>query len=591
LIGDCTTAALVGRNGSIDWLCWPRFDSGACFAALLGTRDHGRWLMTCADEAPTVSRSYREDTMILETLFETTGGAFAIIDFMPIGFPSSLIRIVEGRRGRSAVIMNMTLRFDYGSAIPWVTRLDDKHGLVAIAGPNLVVLRTTIKLNGEADLSTSAAFDVDANQRVAFVLTYGASHLPPPEAIQPDTALIKTEHFWRTWASQCAYKGAHRDVIVRSLLTLKALTYADTGGIVAAPTTSLPEKLGGQRNWDYRYCWLRDASLTLIVLMRAGYYEEARAWRDWLQRALAGSPADFQIMYGLAGERRLAEWEVPWLPGYQGAAPVLIGNAASGQLQLDVWGELMLALYFARRADLATVKSAWELQCQALTHLETIWNEPDDGIWEIRGARRHFTFSKVMAWVAFDRAIQDAEDFGLDAPLERWRVARDRIHKTVCDFGYDGVKGAFTQSFGSQELDATLLLLPVVGFLPIDDPRMVTTVAAVERELLVDGLLLRYRTESGADGLPPGEGVFLACSFWLADIYQMQGRKREAKQMIDKLIALRNDLGLLSEEYDPATRRFVGNFPQAFSHLALVRSLLNLQDDDVPAGMLPTKSA
>jgi GH15 family glucan-1,4-alpha-glucosidase len=466
--------------------------------------------------------------------------------------------------------------------VPWVESFDEKTYLVAIAGPNLVVLRTSVELLGEPDLSTSANFEIGEGEQISFVLTYGLSHRPPPDEIDAKAVLAATEAFWKDWASQCTYKGDHRDVMIRSLLTLKALTYAETGGIVAAPTTSLPEQLGGERNWDYRYCWLRDATLTLMALMGAGYEDEATAWRDWLHRAVAGSPADFQIMYGIAGERRLEEWQVPWLPGYQGASPVLIGNAASGQFQLDVWGELVAALYLARKAGLAGSESAWPIQYAAVEHLEDIWNEPDDGIWEVRGGRQHFTFSKVMAWVAFDRMIQDAENYNLEAPLERWKGVRDTIHTTICTKGYDEAKGCFTQSFGSSELDASLLLIPIVGFLPIDDPRVTGTIAAIERELFVDGLVLRYRTESGTDGLPPGEGVFLACSFWLADAYQLQGRHADAKKLIDRLLSFQNDLGLLSEEYDTKANRQVGNFPQAFSHLSLVRTLLNLHYEAPP---------
>jgi GH15 family glucan-1,4-alpha-glucosidase len=577
LIGDCTTTALVGSNGSIDWLCWPRFDSAACLSALLGTYRNGRWLIAPVEEQLRVSRAYRGDTMILETTFETISGAFAIIDFMPVNAPaSSIIRIVEGRRGRVKVAMELALRFDYGVSVPWVTRLEGENGIAAIVGPNLVVLRTGVELRGEADLSTTAQFAVNEGERVAFVMSYGESHRPPPPVIDAEAALQETESYWRHWADRCRYRGDRREGVMRSLLTLKTLTYSETGGIVAAPTTSLPEQLGGTRNWDYRYCWLRDATLTLVALMGAGYHEEAMAWRDWLNRAVAGSPADFQIMYGIAGERLLTEWEVPWLPGYEGSAPVRIGNAASNQLQLDVWGELMDALHLAREGGLASSPVGWSLQCTALEHLEVVWKEPDDGIWEVRGGRRHFTYSKVMAWVAFDRVIRDAETYNLDAPLERWRKVRDEIHQTVCERGFDAKQNSFTQSFGSPELDANLLLLPAVGFLPVKDPRIAGTIAAVERELLCDGLVLRYRTESGADGLPSGEGVFLACSFWLADAYQMQGRNAEANAMFDRLLSLRNDLGLLSEEYDTKLKRQVGNFPQAFSHLALVHTAYGL---------------
>jgi GH15 family glucan-1,4-alpha-glucosidase len=580
LIGDCTTAALVGRNGSIDWLCWPRFDSAACFAAMLGNSNHGRWSIAPSDAAYKSSWSYRGDTMILENVFTAQDGSFAVIDFMPTNRPdSSVIRIVEGRSGRPRVRMKLTLRFDYGSTVPWVTRLSDENGIAAIAGPSLVVLRTPVELKGE-DLSTTADFSISGGERVPFVLTFGQSHRPPPAAMDPDLSLNETEAFWRDWSACCKYDGHRREAVMRSLLTLKALTFAETGGIVAAPTTSLPEQIGGPRNWDYRYCWVRDATLTLIALMGAGYHDEAIAWRDWLQRAVAGSPNDLQIMYGLSGERRLNEWEVRWLPGYRGSLPVRVGNAASDQLQLDVWGEIMDALHLARESGLAPSLAARSLQCVALEHLEGVWKEPDDGIWEVRGGKRHFTHSKVMAWVAFDRGVKDAEKYAFEAPIDRWRAVRDEIHRTVCARGYSSARQTFTQSFDSSELDASLLLMPAVGFLPIDDPRIAGTVAAIERELVSDGLVLRYRTESGADGLPAGEGVFLACSFWLADVYQMQGRIAEANALLDRLLALRNDLGLLSEEYDTKAGLQVGNFPQAFSHLAMVRTALSLHRDE-----------
>jgi carbohydrate kinase (thermoresistant glucokinase family) len=578
LIGDCTTAALVGRNGSIDWLCWPRFDGNACFAALLGTSEHGRWRICPADPMPRISRAYRDGSMVLETIFDTTEGRVAVIDFMPIDQPnSSVIRLVEGRRGKVAMRLHMTLRFDYGTTIPWVTALEDRSGLSAVAGPSRVVLRTPVALQGE-NFATVARFDVTEGECVPFVLTHGPSHLPAPAAGDWRAALRQTEGFWRDWSSRCTYTGRWREPVQRSLLTLKALTYATTGGIVAAPTTSLPEQLGGQRNWDYRYCWLRDAAFTLHALMSAGYLEEAQAWRAWLQRSVAGSPPQVQIMYGLSGERQLIEWEVPWLPGYQGAAPVRIGNAAAGQLQLDVYGEVIGAFHYARKHGLAPVASAWEQQKKGIQHLEEIWELPDDGIWEMRGGRRQFTFSKVMAWVALDRSVRDAEQFKLEAPLGRWRQIRDRIHATICEQGFDTSRSTFTQSFGSSELDASLLLMPLVGFLPPDDPRIRGTVAAIERELMVDGFVLRYRTTTGVDGLPPGEGVFLPCSFWLADNYTLQNRHAEASALFERLLSLRNDVGLLSEEYDPHAQRQVGNFPQAFSHLALIGTALNLHD-------------
>jgi GH15 family glucan-1,4-alpha-glucosidase len=578
LIGDCTTAALVGRNGSIDWVCWPRFDGNACFAALLGTSEHGRWRICPADPAPRVTRAYRDGSMVLETIFETAEGRVAVIDFMPIGQPnSSVIRLVEGRRGKVAMRLHLTLRFDYGITIPWVTAVEDQSGLSAVAGPSRVVLRTPVTLQGE-NFATVARFDIAEGERVPFVLTHGPSHLPAPAAVDWRAALRQTEGFWRDWSTRCSYTGRWREPVQRSLLTLKALTFATTGGIVAAPTTSLPEQLGGQRNWDYRYCWLRDATLTLLALMSAGYLEEAKEWRAWLQRSVAGSPSQLQIMYGLSGERQLIEWEVPWLPGYHGAAPVRLGNAAAGQLQLDVYGEVIDALYQARKHGLAPVASAWALQQKLIEHLEEIWQQPDDGIWEVRGARRHFTFSKVMAWVGLDRSVRDAERFKLEAPLGRWRQVRDRIHATICERGFDKSRNTFTQSFGSSDLDASLLLLPIVGFLPPDDPRIRGTVSAIERELMVDGFVLRYRTTTGVDGLPPGEGVFLPCSFWLADNYALQNRDAEASALFERLLSLRNDVGLLAEEYDPQAQRQVGNFPQAFSHLALIGTALSLHD-------------
>jgi GH15 family glucan-1,4-alpha-glucosidase len=578
LIGDCTTAALVGSNGSIDWLCWPRFDCGACFAALLGHSKHGRWSINPASESSKSTRAYVKDTVVLETLFETADGTVALIDFMPVNqAASTVIRIVEGRSGRVAMRMNLTLRFDYGSSVPWVSKLEEGNGNVAIAGPNLVVLRTSVELRGEG-LSTAADFDIEPQQRVAFALSYGLSHRPPPAAIDCGAALQEALDYWRQWSARCTYTGRRRDIVVRSLLTLKAMTFSETGAIVAAPTTSLPEQLGGPRNWDYRYCWVRDATLTLTALMGGGYYEEAGAWRDWLHRAVAGSPQDLQIMYGIFGERRLPEWEVPWLPGYYDAAPVRVGNAASGQLQLDVWGEMGDALHLAREGGLVATDSSWDMQRSALEHLAAIWKEPDDGIWEVRGPRLQFTHSKIMAWVAFDRAIKDAEKYSLDAPLEEWRKIRDEIHQMVLDRGFHPGLQSFTQSFGSQELDASLLLIAPVGFLPIDDPRVTGTIAAIERDLMIDGFVMRYRSESGADGLPAGEGVFIPCSFWLVDAYQRQGREADAEALLERLLALRNDVGLLSEEYDTRARRLVGNFPQAFSHLALVQSVLGVHE-------------
>jgi GH15 family glucan-1,4-alpha-glucosidase len=582
LIGDCHSAALVGRDGSIDWLCWPRFDSGACFAALLGEWRNGRWKIAPRAEIVSSKRAYRGDTLILETEFETAEGAVTLIDFMPMRDQHcNLVRLVTGRRGRVAMDMQMVLRFDYGASIPWVTRLHDGMGVRAIAGPDMAVLRGSVPVKGE-DFTTVAHFDVAAGETVAFVLTHAPSHGALPPELDPYRALGETETYWKRWSARCKARGEWADAVRRSVITLKALTYEPTGGLVAAPTTSLPEQAGGVRNWDYRFCWLRDATLTLLGAMSAGYYEEAGAWREWLLRAVAGSPEQMQIMYGIAGERRLPEMEIPWLAGYEGASPVRIGNAASGQLQLDVYGEVMDVLYQACKGGLAGSDAAWGMQRTLLQHLERIWRSPDEGIWEIRGARRQFTYSKVMCWVAFDRAVKLVEHFRMQGPLEHWREIRDRIHADVCRNGFDSKRGSFVQSYGSQELDASLLLIPITGFLPATDPRVMGTVKAIEKDLLVDGLVRRYRTHESLDGLPPGEGVFLACSFWLADNLMLQGRRDEARELFTRLLALRNDVGLLAEEYDPAARRFLGNFPQAFSHVALVNTAMNLGETEKP---------
>jgi GH15 family glucan-1,4-alpha-glucosidase len=575
LIGDCTTAALVGRDGSVDWLCWPRFDSDACFAALLGDAEHGRWRIAPRDPAARVSRRYRGDTLILETRFEWSEGAVTLIDFMPLrGVNSNLVRLVVGERGRVAMCTEVVLRFGYGAIVPWVTRVDDAT-LRAVAGPDMVVLRTPVRLTGQ-NMKTVGEFEVAAGETVPFVLTYALSHVLPPEPVDPLSALAATEGFWTDWSKNCRPAGHCSEAVLRSLITLKACTYWPTGGIVAAPTTSLPEQLGGTRNWDYRFCWLRDATLILLELMDSGFYDEAQEWREWLLRAVAGSPEQVQIMYGIAGERRLTEWEVPWLPGYEGSAPVRIGNGAHGQVQLDVFGEVMDALHQARCNGIAASESGWALQQAFLAHLERVWTEPDEGIWELRGGRRHFTYSKVMAWVAFDRAIKSAQQFGLAGPVDRWQEIAATIHADVCRRGFDPELGSFMQSYEGKELDASLLLLPQVGFLPPDDPRVRGTVRAIERRLLIDGLVMRYDTAATDDGLPPGEGAFLACSFWLVDAYVLQHRWRDARRLFDRLLELRNDVGLLSEEYDPHARRLVGNFPQAFTHVALVNSALNL---------------
>ena len=588
LIGDCTTAALVGRNGSIDWLCWPRFDSAACFAALLGNEEHGRFLLAPKSQTGPATRCYRDGSLVLETTFDTPDGEVVVVDFMVPESPNScIVRIVEGRRGAVPMRMELSLRFDYGASVPWVTRRQGGNGIVAIAGPEMVVLRTDVALHGES-MQTVADFTVSEGQSVSFVLTHSASHLPVPLSIDTDDALYRTEKVWAAWSSRMSYDGPWASAVRRSLLTLKCLTYAPTGGIVAAPTTSLPEALKGPRNWDYRFCWLRDATITLFAFMSTGYYDEAKAWAEWLHRSIAGSPEQVQIMYGIAGERRLEETTVDFLPGYQGAAPVRLGNAAATQLQLDVFGEVMDALHQARCAALLTNTQTWSLQRALLSHLDSIWQQPDEGLWETRGGRRHFTFSKVMAWVAFDRGISDAETFGLEAPLDQWRETRDAIHAAVCRDGYSEKLGSFVQSFGAEALDASLLLIPLLGFLPHDDPRIRGTVAAIERDLLVDGFVLRYRTEDGKDGLPAGEGAFLACSFWLASAMHLQGRKAEARALFERLLALCNDVGLLSEEYDPKAGRFTGNFPQAFSHVALITTALTLSGEAIDRAVPPT---
>ncbi|HXN44477.1 MAG TPA: glycoside hydrolase family 15 protein [Xanthobacteraceae bacterium] len=575
LVGDCGTAALVARDGSIDWLCWPRFDSDACFAALLGSRDNGRWLLRPMQDGARVSRRYRPGTLILETRFETEEGAVTVIDFMPLRRNHShLVRIVRGERGRVAMRFELVLRFDYGSIVPWVTRLEART-LRAIAGPDMVLLRSAVDVRGE-DLKTVAEFTVASGQTLPFTLTYAPSHLPPPAAFDAASALEQTESFWTEWCRKCRITGPLSQTVHRSLITLKALTYAPTGGTVAAATTSLPERLGGERNWDYRFCWLRDATLTLLAFMNAGYYDEAEAWREWLLRAVAGSPDQVQTMYGVGGERRLLEWIVPWLPGYEGAKPVRIGNDAHTQLQLDVHGEVADALHHARSGGLGATGSGWELQQALLAHLETIWREPDESIWEVRSGRQQFTYSKIMAWVAFDRAIKSAECFQLEGPIDRWRALRAQIHEDVCRNGFDRDLGSFVQCYGTRNLDASLLLIPALGFLPAEDPRVRGTIAAIERKLLVDGLVLRYDTGATEDGLPPGEGAFLACSFWLVDAYALTGRVEAAKQMFERLAGLANDVGLLSEEYDAREKRLVGNFPQAFSHLTLVNSAMCL---------------
>ena len=576
MIGDRMTSALIGRNGSVDWLCLPRFDGAACFAALLGDSDNGRWLIAPEDGTATITRSYRNDTLILETVFTTRMGSVALIDFMvPEAANITLVRLVQGRSGRVAMQTDLALRMDYGVAIPWVTQLADHSGICAIAGPEMVVVRTGVKLRGQ-DMRTRGQFKVGAGETVAFVLSHAASHLPVPPAVDAVAALAQTQDYWEGFIGRCRYEGPYKAAVHRSLLTLKAMSYAPTGGIVAAVTTSLPEQVGGQRNWDYRFCWLRDASLTLFALMGAGFTDEAARWRDWLQRSIAGSAAQIQIMYGLGGERALDERELPWLAGYEGSKPVRTGNAASGQVQLDVYGEVLECLHQARRHGLKPAPHGWSLQRNIMEHLADIWEQPDEGMWEIRGPRQHFTFSKIMAWVAVDRMISDATRFHLSGPIDEWRAMRTAIRDRVMTEGFDSERNSFVQSFGSKELDASLLLIPAIGFLPATDPRMIGTVKAIEEDLLQDGFVLRYRTTSNVDGLPPGEGAFLACTFWLVDAYYLQGRHQEAVDLFDRLLALCNDLGLLSEEYDPKLKRQVGNFPQAFSHVALVSSAMTL---------------
>jgi len=575
LIGNQETVALVARDGSIDWMGMPRFDSPPCFAALLGTPEQGRWRIAPVGDDVQVHRAYRDGSTVLETRFATPAGEVVVIDFMSRrDGVCDLMRIVRGVRGRVALRTEIVVRFDYGAVVPWVSRQDDGR-LHFIAGPDRLTLATPLELRGEG-LRTVGDFEIAHGEELAFTLTWQPSwreDLPAPDA---SAALEQVVSQWEAWSSKLPQGDDVSEAMRRSLVTLKALAHWQTGGIVAAATTSLPEKIGGTRNWDYRFCWLRDATFTLYALLGLGFVDEAEAWRAWLVRAVAGSPDDLQIMYGVAGERRLVEYEVPWLAGYAGSAPVRVGNAAAGQVQLDVYGEVLDAMYVARKAGLAHDATSWSLECALVRHLETIWEQPDDGIWEVRGGRRHFVHSKVMAWVAFDRAVRSATEFGLEGPVEHWRTVRDAIHAQVCEHGFDAAQNSFVQSYGSRALDASLLLIAVVGFLPPDDPRMRGTVAAIERQLLRDGLVLRYDTGDGKDGLPPGEGAFLACSFWLADNYLLQDRIDEAQVMFDRLLGYRNDVGLLAEEYDPVAKRQLGNFPQAFSHLALINTATGL---------------
>jgi GH15 family glucan-1,4-alpha-glucosidase len=584
LIGDCQTAALVGINGSIDWLCWPAFDCDACFAGLLGTDEHGRWLIAPAEDITKVSRRYWDNTLILETRFETANGTVALIDFMPPrGKASDIVRLVRGVSGRVKLRMQLVMRFGFGTDIPWVKKTEDGSGLLAICGQDMTVLRTPVETRGE-DFTTVADFEVGEGEAVPFVLTYGPSHLAVPEPIDPAQALQDTSDFWTEWSGRCIYEGEYRDLVMRSLITLKALTYAPTGGIVAAPTTSLPEKLGGARNWDYRFCWLRDATFTLLALMNSGYSEEASCWRDWLLRSVAGAPAHMQIMYGIMGQRRLLEWEADWLPGYEGARPVRIGNAAHAQLQLDVYGELMDAFHQARMAMLKLDEKfkpdheTWDLECIVLEHLAEVWNLPDSGIWERRGDGKHYVSSKVMTWVGFDRAIKSAEQFGLKGPLDRWRELRDTIHREVCENGFDREQNAFVESYGSHLLDASILMLPSVGFLPPSDPRVLGTLEAIERYMMRDGFVLRHDPREISNETQPIEGAFLACSLWLADAYVLTGEITKAQELFDRVAAIANDLGLFAEEFDSIAGRQTGNFPQALTHIALINTAHNLSE-------------
>lgn len=575
LIGDCETAALVGRNGSIDWLCWPAFDSDACFAAILGTDKNGRWLIAPGEEATSISRRYLGNTLILETRFETESGTVALIDFMPPrGKASDIVRLVRGVSGTVKMRMELVIRFGFGVDIPWVRRID--HSLMAIAGQDMTVLRTPVETRGE-DLTTVSDFEVREGETVPFVLTYGPSHLDPPEPIDPEIALQETEKFWNEWCRQCTSDGDYHDLILRSLITLKALTFGPTGGIVAAPTTSLPEKLGGARNWDYRFCWLRDATFTLLALMNSGYTEEALAWHNWLLRAAAGSPSNMQIMYGIWGQRRLLEWEASWLDGYEGAKPVRVGNAAHAQLQLDVYGELIDAFHQSRMAKLKLDdETTWSLECAVLQHLAEVWDQPDHGIWERRGQPQHYVFSKVMTWVAFDRGIKSAETFGFKAPVLHWRALREAIHRDVCNQGFDAEENAFVESYGSKMLDASVLLLPAVGFLSPDDPRIRGTIAAVEKHMMRDGFVLRHDPREISGETQPIEGAFLACTLWLADAHVLTGDLDKAQVLLDRVVGIANDVGLLAEEYDSDAKRQTGNFPQALTHIALINTAHNL---------------
>ena len=581
LIGDCFTAALVARDGSMDWLCFPRFDSPACFAALIGEPENGRWQIRPSVEIRSTRRRYRGDTLILETEFETDGGAATLIDFIPPRNSTlDAVRIVEGKRGRVPMHMELLIRFDYGSIVPWVRKIE--RGISALAGPDTVYCRSDVEMQGR-DLSTVADFEVSEGQSISFTLTWCRTHSSPPKERSWKDNLERTEKWWNEWASRCTYRGDWRDAVMRSLLTLKALIYLPTGGMVAAPTTSLPEKLGGVRNWDYRYCWVRDATFTVYALIAGGYHEEAKEWREWLVRAVAGTPSELQIMYGVAGERRLTELELDWLSGYEKSKPVRIGNAAHQQRQLDVYGEIMDVLQVAWRSGLPPNDDTWRVQSALLDYLEGGWKDPDDGIWEMRGPRRQFTHSKVMAWVAMDRAVNAAERFGLPGDIDKWRQVRDQIHGEVCRFGFDPNLNSFVQYYGSKDPDASLLMLPIVGFLEASDPRMIGTVKLIEQELLEEGFIRRYPSKRDLDGLPPGEGAFLLCTFWYADVLALQGKRKQATEILERLLDLRNDVGLLAEQYDIAGKRMLGNFPQAFSHVGLINTIRNVTAAGGPA--------
>jgi GH15 family glucan-1,4-alpha-glucosidase len=587
MIGDCHTAALVSKKGSIDWLCLPHFDSPACFAALLGQDQHGHWSISPMDPIRAIRRRYRDGSLILETEFETDTGSVTLVDCMILRDDGpELVRVVTGKRGRVRMCLELIIRFDYGSVVPWVRRID--NGISAIAGPDMLRLRSDSPLRGE-NMKTVSEFNVAEGDKVSFNLTWYPSNQQEPATIDIGAAIQKTEAWWREWSGRCSYQGKWRDAVLRSLITLKGLTFLPTGGIVAAPTTSLPELIGGVRNWDYRFCWVRDATLTLQSLLYAGYLDEAREWREWLLRAVAGSPSELNILYGLRGERRLTELELPWLPGYENSAPVRTGNAAYKQYQLDIFGEVANALFQARQAGLGPSKHArHDVAVAMLEFLETGWARPDEGIWEVRGPRRHFVHSKMMAWVAVDRLIKFAELGGFSTDVPRWKKLRAAIHEQVCREGFDADLNSFVQYYGSKHLDASILMMPLVGFLPADDPRVIGTVEAIEKRLRRDGFVERYTQDPEVDGIPHGEGAFLACSFWLADNYELQGRHEEAVEIFERLLEIRNDVGLLSEEYDSDKKRQLGNFPQAFSHVGLVNTAFNLsRNSRQPTGSTP----